>query len=45
MVDPPRKFTPEEIAANNQATVERDIVERELKQEGISWIEASRNRG
>ena len=45
MVDPPRKFTPEEIAANNQATVERDIVERELKQEGISRIEASRNRG
>ena len=45
MVDPPRKFTPEEIAANNQATVERDIVERELKQEGISWFKASRNRG
>ena len=45
MADPPRKFTPEEIAANNQATVERDIVERELKQEGISRIEASRNRG
>ena len=45
MVDLPRKSTPEEIAANNQATVEREIVERELKQEGISWIEASQNRG
>ena len=45
MVEPHRKFTPKEIAANNQATVERDIVERELKQEGISLIEASRNRG
>ena len=45
MVEPHRKFTPEEIAANNQATVERDIVERELKQEGISRIEASRNCG
>ena len=44
MVKPHRKFTPEEIAANNQATVEREIVERELKQEGISWFEASRNR-
>ena len=45
MVEPHRKFTPEEIAANNQATVEREIVERELKQEGISRIGASRNRG
>ena len=45
MVEPHRKFTPEEIAANNQATVERDIVERELKQEGISRIEASQNCG
>ena len=45
MVEPHRKFTPEKIAANNQATVERDTVERELKQEGISRIEASRNRG
>ena len=40
MVKPPRKFTPEEIAANDQA-----IVERELKQEGISRFEASQNRG
>ena len=40
MVKPPRKFTPEEKASNNQA-----IVERELKQEGISRFEVSRNRG
>ena len=40
MVEPHRKFTPEEIAANAQATVER-----ELKQEGISQFEARRNRG
>ena len=45
MVEPHRKFTPEEMTANNQATVEREIVEKELKQEGISRIEASRNRG
>ena len=37
---PPRKFTPEEKAANNQA-----ILERELKQEEISWFKVSRNRG
>ena len=40
MVEPHRKFTPEEIAANAQATAER-----ELKQEGISQFEARRNRG
>ena len=40
MVEPHRKFTPEEIAANAQATAER-----ELKQEGISQFEAHRNRG
>ena len=40
MVRPARKFTPEEIAANAQATAER-----ELKQEGISKFEAQRNRG
>ena len=45
MVKPPRKFTPEEIAANDQARVEREVVERGLKQEGISRFEASRNRG
>ena len=45
MVEPHRKFTPEEIAANDQARVEREVVERGLKQEGISRVEASRNRG
>ena len=45
MVKPPRKFTPEEVAANDQARVEREVVERGLKQEGISRVEASRNRG
>ena len=40
MVDPPRKFTPEEIAANAQATAER-----ELKQEGMSQFEGRHNRG
>ena len=40
MVESHRKFTPEEIAANAQATAER-----ELKQEGISQFEARRNRG
>ena len=40
MVKPPRKFTTGEKAANNQA-----VLERELKQEGISWFKNSRNRG
>ena len=38
MVESHRKFTPEEIAANAQATAER-----ELKQEVISQFEASPN--
>ena len=40
MVEPHRKFTPEEIAANAQATAER-----ELKQEGMSQFEGRHNRG
>ena len=50
MVKPPRKYTPEEKAANNQAIVEReasqhDLNQNRLKQEGISQFKDVQNCG